>query len=175
MSLVNEYRSEVRKKFGLQEEDPMATSPTPASTADLGVDAASGMGGMDEATLNSVLELVQKEIAKREAVGEVEPEGMEDPAAKSVQVPAAPGAGAPAPGQGGPAAEGSMKEAEMLADDIYFEMLNSFKNNIANCEDATRKEMYRKGYNHLYKMREKFIKEMCASEEVAPPAAAPVR
>lgn len=163
MSLVNEYRSEVRKKFGLQEEDPMATSPTPASTADMGADAASGMGGMDEATLNSVLELVQKEIAKREAVGEVE--GMEDPAAKSVQVPSA--GGAPAPG---PNAEGCMKEAEALADDIYFEMLNTFKNNISNCEDATRKEMYRKGYNHLYKMRDKFIKEMAAPDEPVPAA-----
>ena len=175
MSLV-EYRQAVREKLGLQEEDPaMSAAPAAGGDASMG---AGGMSGMDEATLNSVLELVQKEIAKREAVGEVE--GMEDPAAKAVvpqEAGAAPASGVP--GGQAPAPSGDIKEAEQVADDIYFEMLNAFKNNIANCEDAGRKEMYRKGYNHLYKMREKFIKEMVACEEPAAaqgaPAAAPVR
>jgi len=159
MSLV-EYRQAVREKLGLKEEDPAMSSG-----GDTGMDSGEmgGMSGMDEATLNSVLELVQKEILKREAVGEVE--GMEDPAAKTV---APPEAGTAPAGQPPVAAEPGASvtlEAEQVADDIYFEMLNSFKNNIANCDDASRKEMYRKGYNHLYKMREKFIKEMTACEE----------
>lgn len=164
MSLVNEYRSELKRQLGLKEEDPMATSPTPATTADMGGDATgSSMGGMDEATLNNMLELINREIAKREAVGA---EAMEDPAAKHVGVPEVPSANS----------EGCMKEAEMLADDIYFEMLNTFKNNIANCDDAGRKEMYRKGYNYLYKMRDKFIKEMTAcDEQPAPVAAVPAK
>jgi hypothetical protein len=150
MSLVNEYRNAMREKLGLSEEDPSLAGP--ASGAEMG--GMTDIGSMDEQTLNSVLELLQNEIAKREAV---EPEGMEDPAAKTVGVPEA-GAG--------PAAEGcAMEEAEQVADDIYFEMLNTFKANTANCEDANRKNMYKKCYNYLYKMREKFLKEMIGEEE----------
>jgi hypothetical protein len=46
-----------------------------------------------------------------------------------------------------------MNEAEMLADDVFFEMLNTFKTNIANCEDANRKNMLRKCYETCYAFR----------------------
>ena len=168
MSLVNEYRNSIRGKLGLSEEDPALA----AGGDQLAAGSMGGLGEMDENTLNSVLELIQREIAKREAVGEVEPEGMEDPAAKSVAAPEAP-MGTPADGAK-PGASMTL-EAEGVADDIYFEMLNSFKNNIANCEDASRKEMYRKGYNYLYKARDKFIKEMTACEEQPAVPGTPVK
>ena len=93
MSLVNEYRNSIRGKLGLSEEDPALA----AGGDQLAAGSMGGLGEMDENTLNSVLELIQREIAKREAVGEVEPEGMEDPAAKSVAAPEAP-MGTPADG-----------------------------------------------------------------------------
>lgn len=167
MSLVNEYRNSVRDRLGLEiSEEPVDGS---------NMDQTAGMSAMDEKTLNSMLELIQNEIAKREAVGEpsmdmsAEHEGMEEVPSEA-PVPDAPvGGTAPA------APVGDMKEAEMAADDIYFEMLNSFKNNIANCEDKGRKHMYKKCYEMCYKMREKFIKEMITPDEVAAPGTAPVK
>jgi hypothetical protein len=160
MSLVNEYKQHLRSSLGLREEDPSCPPiPVNAGGGQMGL---SGYGeSLDEKTLHSVLELLQKEIAKREAVGETDSEGMEDPAAKSVEMPEAPVGGELV--NTDPTLD--MHEAEGVADDIYFEMLNGFKNNIANCEDVTRKGMYRKGYNYLYKTREKFIKEMTNCEE----------
>lgn len=145
MSLVNTYRETIRRKLGLSEEQP------PVATSD-SASMGGGMGDMDESTLNSVLEILQNEINKREAVGEVE--GMEEPVSEPVAQP---------PIATEPGASVTV-EAESVADDVYFEMLNTFKNNISNCEDANRKNMYRKCYEMCYKMREKFIKEMTNTE-----------
>jgi hypothetical protein len=154
-SLLAAYKEQLRKKIGLS-EDPMTAAPDMAAGGDMG--GGTDLGGIDENTINTMLELLQKEIAARTAGGEQE--GMEDPAVAGTNVPEA----------GTPDAA-ICKEAEMMADDVYFEMLNTFKTNIANCEDATKKDLYRKGYNLLYKMRDKFIKEMTACDAPEAPVA----
>jgi hypothetical protein len=157
MSLASEYRKTIKEKLGLKEEDPaMVGSPSAANPADQMGD----VGSLDEGTLNSILELLTREIAKREAVGEPEVDTAAPGVDPQAQVTPAPQAS-------------DMNEAEMLADDVFFEMLNSFKNNIANCEDSNRKNMLRKSYELCYKMRDKFIKEMTAPEEQ--PAAVPTK
>lgn len=103
---------------------------------------------LDDNTVNAVLELVKREIAKKEAIG-LEDEGMEDTSVQTTEVPNS----------------ADLNEAEQMADDIFFEMLNTFKTNVSNCEDPKRKDMYKKVYNHLYKMREKFLKEMITTDQ----------
>jgi len=173
MSLVNEYRLAIRgklglsDKLGLSEEDPViGCGPTTVGSAD-------GIGSMDEESLNSMLELLSREIAKREAVGETEEaEGMEEPVTSPVTSGnSVPEAGQPpAPVQ--PGASVSIDEAQQVADDVYFEMLNAFKENVSKCQESGRKRMYAKCYEMCYKMRDKFIKEMTAVEE--PSSATPI-
>jgi hypothetical protein len=163
MSLVNEYRLAIRGKLGLSDKDPViGCGPTTEGSAD-------GIGSMDEKSLNSMLELLSREIAKREAVGETEEaEGMEEPVTSGNSVPEA--GQPPAPVQ--PGASVSIDEAHQVADDVYFEMLNAFKENVSKCQESGRKRMYAKCYEMCYKMREKFIKEMTTVEE--PSSATPI-
>jgi hypothetical protein len=154
MSLVNEYRSIIRQKIGLPEEDV-------GSAIDGELDAGS-INNIDSQTLDSVLQLLNREIAKREAVGEsdIDPEGMEEPMADDTQ------------------ADMSLEDTskiEEIADDIYFEMLNRFKESISSCSDTTRKGMYRKVYEHLYKQRSKFIQEMITCDAPSGAPANPVK
>lgn len=155
MSLVNAYREQLRKHVGLAEVDPAA--PTPAPAPEASADASMGGGGndfgsIDENTINAMLEILKKEIANRSGTIDKTPAPGEDPQVAQVKAPEA------------------CNEAELLADDVFFEMLNSFKANISNCENTTKKDLYRKGYNALYKMRDKFIKEMTACDEEVPPS-----
>jgi hypothetical protein len=164
MSLVNTYRETLRSKLGLQEEPAMMTG---TDTPEQEGGEVAGIGGMDENTLNSVLELVTKEIAMRRAVGEDEGgEGMEDPAVKSVD--AAEGEPVVDPKTASGSGAGIQLET---ADNVYFEMLSAFKEKLNGCSDPTQKEAIRKCYELFHKSREKYMAAMTEQQ----PCAAPVK
>lgn len=169
MSLVNTYRETLRNKLGLQEEPAIMTGADPSAEHV----QEGGIGGMDEETLNSVLELVTKEIAMRRAVCEDEGgEGMEDPAAKSVAAPE----GAPAPaGEPPVAAEPDASVQLETADNVYFEMLSSFKEKLNSCSDPAQKEAFRKCYELFHKSREKYMAAMTEQQPGAVAPATPVK
>lgn len=143
MSLVNDYRKNMRENMGLPddvvtEDEPIAPpiSEEPPMPAEPGASAS-----IDEATMEAVLEMIKTEIAKKE--------GQE-----AMTAPTTP----PAPVGANP-----INQDELLADDIYFEMLSEFKKKVATCKDENRRACYERAYKHLYKVREKFIGEMSAS------------
>jgi hypothetical protein len=154
MSLVNEYKHSIRERMGLKTEeiDPVGTNN------DADVD------NMDETTLKSLLSLVQREIDKREATGETE-SGVASPATTNMSSDKLDNMGEIPSSEVGGDVNVADPEAEQVADDIYFEMLNTFKTNISSCGDDIKKEMYRRCYNYLYKMRDKFLAEMIKCDE----------
>jgi len=145
MSLVNEYRNNMRTEMGLPvtEEDPMVTDVAPQMPMEgSGACAPAPAPAIDQATMQAVLEMIKSQIAQQEGAQAMS---------------------APAPME---EVQADTENAKTIADDIYFEMLGEFKSKVAACEDPEKKKAYGKVYNFLYKMREKFIAEMTAGDEV---------
>jgi hypothetical protein len=178
MSLGNEYRKSIREKLGISEQGSMG-EPTEPDFNSIAQNAAQSAGGSlkmaEDDTLKSIMQYLKDNPAALEmiikglAMAEEDKEGMEDPAAASVEVPEV-GTQAPehadlAKSINALSGQGATPDPRMIADDVYLEMLNDFKKKVAACEDAGKKNALTRCYEQLFKLREKMLSEMSAGDE----------